>query len=237
MRAWSTSAARCCRPGTRRAICPKRADYDAAHIPGAVFVDWTRDIVDPDDPGPGAGRAAATRSRRRWASSASATTRSSSPTTTTTTSSPGASRGRSATTATTPCASSTAAGRAGSPRGARRSADRRPAPARGIHGAAPPGLRRTADEVARAARPTRDVLLIDARPPEQYAGSVSAAARGGHIPGARNVPYARLVDASTGRFLPPAELARVFATRASTSAASRARSSSTATAESPAPCR
>ncbi|MGH7440795.1 MAG: sulfurtransferase, partial [Polyangiaceae bacterium] len=31
---------------------PKRAEYDAAHIPGAVFVDWTRDIVDVDDPVP-----------------------------------------------------------------------------------------------------------------------------------------------------------------------------------------
>jgi thiosulfate/3-mercaptopyruvate sulfurtransferase len=27
-----------------------RDEYDAAHIPGAVFVDWTRDIVDPDNP-------------------------------------------------------------------------------------------------------------------------------------------------------------------------------------------
>lgn len=25
-----------------------REDYEASHIPGAVFVDWTRDIVDPD---------------------------------------------------------------------------------------------------------------------------------------------------------------------------------------------
>ncbi len=27
-------------------------EYRAGHIPGAVFVDWTRDIVDPDDPVP-----------------------------------------------------------------------------------------------------------------------------------------------------------------------------------------
>jgi thiosulfate/3-mercaptopyruvate sulfurtransferase len=27
-------------------------DYLAGHIPGAVFVDWTKDIVDPDDPVP-----------------------------------------------------------------------------------------------------------------------------------------------------------------------------------------
>jgi thiosulfate/3-mercaptopyruvate sulfurtransferase len=29
-----------------------RDEYLAAHIPGSVYVDWTRDIVDPDDPVP-----------------------------------------------------------------------------------------------------------------------------------------------------------------------------------------
>lgn len=29
-----------------------REEYLAGHIPGAVYVDWTRDIVDPDDPVP-----------------------------------------------------------------------------------------------------------------------------------------------------------------------------------------
>ncbi len=29
-----------------------RAEYLAGHIPGAVYVDWTRDIIDPDDPVP-----------------------------------------------------------------------------------------------------------------------------------------------------------------------------------------
>jgi thiosulfate/3-mercaptopyruvate sulfurtransferase len=29
-----------------------RAEYLAAHIPGAVYVDWTADIIDPDDPVP-----------------------------------------------------------------------------------------------------------------------------------------------------------------------------------------
>lgn len=29
-----------------------RGDYDAGHIPGASFIDWTADIVDPDDPIP-----------------------------------------------------------------------------------------------------------------------------------------------------------------------------------------
>ena len=29
-----------------------RDEYDEAHLPGAVYVDWTRDIIDPDDPLP-----------------------------------------------------------------------------------------------------------------------------------------------------------------------------------------
>ena len=29
-----------------------REEYDEAHIPGAVYVDWTRDITDPEDPVP-----------------------------------------------------------------------------------------------------------------------------------------------------------------------------------------
>jgi thiosulfate/3-mercaptopyruvate sulfurtransferase len=55
-----------------------------------------------------------------------------------------------------------------------------------------------------------DVALIDARPVAQYAGESSAARRSGHIPGAHNVPYAKLVDAQTGRFLPQGALRRVF---------------------------
>jgi len=31
---------------------PACEEYDGAHVPGAVFVDWTRDITDPDDPVP-----------------------------------------------------------------------------------------------------------------------------------------------------------------------------------------
>lgn len=29
-----------------------REEYDESHVPGAVYVDWTRDITDPDDPVP-----------------------------------------------------------------------------------------------------------------------------------------------------------------------------------------
>ena len=39
--------------GRQRAdYLPAREEYEASHVPGAVFVDWTRDITDPDDPVP-----------------------------------------------------------------------------------------------------------------------------------------------------------------------------------------
>jgi thiosulfate/3-mercaptopyruvate sulfurtransferase len=73
-----------------------------------------------------------------------------------------------------------------------------------------PHFRRTVEDVSRALG-RADVLMVDARAPEQYAGRISVARRGGHIPGARNVHYSRLVDASTGQFRPAEELARTFA--------------------------
>jgi thiosulfate/3-mercaptopyruvate sulfurtransferase len=71
-------------------------------------------------------------------------------------------------------------------------------------------LRRTADEVARKLGDT-DLLLIDARGAAQFDGQISVAKRAGHIPGARNVPYTSLIDAETGEMLPRAALAKVFA--------------------------
>jgi thiosulfate/3-mercaptopyruvate sulfurtransferase len=73
-----------------------------------------------------------------------------------------------------------------------------------------PALRCSADEVA-ADIGKDDVLVIDARPPEQYEGKVSAARRAGHIPGARSVHYGKLVDPATGKFRSAGELVRSFA--------------------------
>src|SRR5215203_1100054 len=36
----------------KAAYLAAREEYDEAHIPGAVYVDWTHDITDPDDPVP-----------------------------------------------------------------------------------------------------------------------------------------------------------------------------------------
>ncbi|MGH8229816.1 MAG: sulfurtransferase, partial [Steroidobacteraceae bacterium] len=51
-----------------------------------------------------------------------------------------------------------------------------------------------------------DIVLIDARAPDRFAGrNETLDPVAGHIPGARNHPYARNLDAA-GRFLAPAEL-------------------------------
>jgi thiosulfate/3-mercaptopyruvate sulfurtransferase len=192
-----------------------REEYEAGHVPGAVFLDWTRDIVDPDDPVPSqiakpdafaskmsqlgigddmlvvayddyrhifAGRLAW--ALRYYGHDAVCILDG------------GWSRWRDE----------------------GRPISRESAPTDGPRtGGAPPrftprarpALRKSADEVARALGRS-DVLLIDARPTEQYIGTSSAARRAGHIPGARNVPYPSVLDAQTGRFLPAHELERAF---------------------------
>jgi thiosulfate/3-mercaptopyruvate sulfurtransferase len=195
-------------PGTKPRYLAKRSEYEAGHIPGAVFVDWTRDIVDPSDPVPmqvaGPGPFAAKMGelgigddalvvayddydhifagRLAWALRY---------------------YGHDAVRVLDGgWARWLAEGRP-------TSADVRPFDPAVFTARLRPSLRRTAGEVAGVlGRP--DVVLIDARPADQYAGVVTAAARAGHIPGAVSVPYARLVDATTGRFLPSEDLARVF---------------------------
>jgi thiosulfate/3-mercaptopyruvate sulfurtransferase len=56
----------------------------------------------------------------------------------------------------------------------------------------------------------RDVLVIDARPHDEYAGIESHARRHGHVPGAVNVPYRGLLDGD-GPFLAPGDLRLAFA--------------------------
>jgi thiosulfate/3-mercaptopyruvate sulfurtransferase len=60
--------------------------------------------------------------------------------------------------------------------------------------------------------------LIDVRSPEEYSGERlhmpdypnEGALRGGHIPGARSVPWSRAVDPESGEFRPAAELERIY---------------------------
>ncbi|MCA9751519.1 MAG: sulfurtransferase [Gemmatimonadetes bacterium] len=60
--------------------------------------------------------------------------------------------------------------------------------------------------------------LVDVRSPEEYRGERmhmpdypnEGALRGGHIPGAASVPWARAIDATTGTFLPAADLREIY---------------------------
>jgi thiosulfate/3-mercaptopyruvate sulfurtransferase len=196
-------------PGSKPRYIAKREDYERGHVPGAVFVDWTTDIVDLNDPVPVQIAQPAFFAKKMEEL--------------------GISDG-------TLVVAYDDYNHAFASRFAwalrfyghddvrildggfsRWVAEGRPTtrelPAATAHGRftarTSAALRRTADEVARGLGDA-DVLLIDARAPDQYEGLASAASRAGHIPGARNVHYARLVDAETGTFLPLGDLRRVF---------------------------
>jgi thiosulfate/3-mercaptopyruvate sulfurtransferase len=195
-------------PGSKPRYLAKRADYEAAHVPGAVFVDWTEDIVDETDPVPMQIASASAFAAKMSDLGIGDQTR----------------------VVAYDDYDHIFAGRLAwalrhyghdevrilDGGWTRWVAEGRPT-TRDIPRRAPaqfttrvrPALRRTADDVARGLG-SSDVLLLDARPADQYAGTVSAARRSGHIPGARNVPYARLVDPQTGKFLTEHQLAQAF---------------------------
>lgn len=60
--------------------------------------------------------------------------------------------------------------------------------------------------------------LIDVRSPDEFSGAKlhmenypnEGALRGGHIPGAKNVPWAKAVDPNTGTFLPRVDLEKLY---------------------------
>ncbi len=73
-----------------------------------------------------------------------------------------------------------------------------------------PELRATAEDVLMLLG-QEDVSLIDARDRGQYTGAiVRRPGRPGHIPGALNIPREEVVDSATGTFRSNEELARVF---------------------------
>jgi thiosulfate/3-mercaptopyruvate sulfurtransferase len=182
-----------------------RDEYLTSHIPGAVYVDWTTDITDPDDPVPVQIAPAA-----RFAEAM-------------------ATRGIGD--GTTVVAVDHAGGQfatrlwwalryyghddvavldGGWNRWVdegREVASGEVIPPRAVFTPRPrPGLRATAQDVlALVTQPGRDTILIDARDPGQYAGARRRGARGGHIPGAINVPR-ELFFSPGGGFLPLEEI-------------------------------
>ena len=77
-------------------------------------------------------------------------------------------------------------------------------------------LVRNMDQVGRIAAGTTAEQLVDCRPAERFRGEVDeprAGLRRGHVPTSRNVPYPELVDAATGLMRSPAALAALLAER------------------------
>ena len=74
-----------------------------------------------------------------------------------------------------------------------------------------PQLRATAEDVLSFIG-QRDVTLLDARDTGQYTGQiVRGQGRSGHIPGAMNIPREEVIDLATGTFRSEDELRRLFA--------------------------
>jgi thiosulfate/3-mercaptopyruvate sulfurtransferase len=73
-------------------------------------------------------------------------------------------------------------------------------------------------EYVREAIRMKDKVLIDVRSPKEYTGEILAppeypnehAQRGGHIPGAINIPWATAVNDADGTFKPREELERIY---------------------------
>jgi thiosulfate/3-mercaptopyruvate sulfurtransferase len=70
-----------------------------------------------------------------------------------------------------------------------------------------PELRRTVDQIQGS---LGACTLVDARRQAEFVGEQSRAARGGHIPGANNLFYQRLASGPDETFLPPDQIAAVF---------------------------
>jgi thiosulfate/3-mercaptopyruvate sulfurtransferase len=184
-----------------------RDEYLAAHIPGAVYIDWTTDITDPDDPVPvqiaPPARFAAAMSQRGIGAETQVIA-------------VDQTGGQFATRlwwALNYYGHSLASVLDGGWK--RWTAQGRPVES-GEVSVAPaqftprnqPDLRVTADQIAEFLRASdARWLLVDARDPEQYSGAKRRGAQGGHIPGAVNVPR-ELFFAPEGGFLPLDEIRR-----------------------------
>ena len=82
-----------------------------------------------------------------------------------------------------------------------------------------PSIRATRDYVLEVASTRNNVGLVDVRAPAEYSGELLAPAnlpqegsqRGGHIPGAANIPWASAVNESDGTFKTVEELRQIYA--------------------------
>ena len=98
-----------------------------------------------------------------------------------------------------------------------------PSPERRIYRAGDPdtSIRATRDYVLEVASTLNSVGLVDVRAPAEYSGELLAPAnlpqegsqRGGHIPGAANIPWASAVNESDGTFKSVEELRQVYGSK------------------------
>jgi thiosulfate/3-mercaptopyruvate sulfurtransferase len=185
-----------------------KEEYDAAHIPGAVYVDWTADITDPDDAVPI--QIAPPERFAQWASRAGI--------------------GDATHVIVYDHTGGTIATRVwwdlmyyGHDRVSVLNGGWKQWTAQGLPTstetpALPPAtftprarraMRKTVDDVAQISG-ARSAVLVDARAPDQYAGAVVRSGRAGHIPGAINVPSTTLFDPATGVWKSDDELAAIL---------------------------
>jgi thiosulfate/3-mercaptopyruvate sulfurtransferase len=182
----------------------KRAEYEEAHIPGAVFVDWTTDFVNRDDPVP-----YQLADPEQFAADASALGISEDAIVVTYDDYYGLHAARIAWALR--CHDVDARVLDG---GWRTWSDERrlvtdapsaPHPTAFPVGA-PNALRLALDDLDRAQR--RGAVVVDARPRYLYLGDPDAPGTG-HIPGAHALSYQELVDGATGLFQPPVAIRRL----------------------------
>jgi thiosulfate/3-mercaptopyruvate sulfurtransferase len=80
------------------------------------------------------------------------------------------------------------------------------------------GIRAYLPDVRRALDRINETVLVDVRSPKEFSGEITAppeyptehAQRGGHIPGANNIPWAQAVKESDGTFKSPQELKSLY---------------------------
>ncbi|HEY8742317.1 MAG TPA: sulfurtransferase [Chloroflexota bacterium] len=197
-------------PGVQEAVYRGRpADYAAAHIPGATYLDWTRDLVDPDDPVPAqaarADQLASTLGARGIGDQHTVVAYDDAPT-------------------------SQFATRlwwllhlyghdrvlvldGGLPKWQREgrllTAEVPQLPGATFTPQLQPELRVDAREVLQLLN-NPGVRLLDARDERQYTGNLRRGKRGGHIPGAISIPRERLIDPADGTFRDDAALAALL---------------------------
>ncbi len=183
----------------------KRAEYDIAHIPGAIFVDWERDFVDVDDPVPYQLASAAA-----FAARAAALGINDGDVVVTYDDYYGIFASRVAWSFR--CFGADARVLDGGWQ--TWTDDHRPTSAEAVDRTATTftprpraPLRRSVAEVDEAR--TRGATLVDARPRHLFLGEPGAAGTG-HIPGALSLPYQELVDGATGLFATPTAIARLL---------------------------